>query len=86
MLTECCSQEKAYMTYYGNIAQRFCMIHRRWQDAFEGKISQEIQLYCMHLGAFQYPLHHLMRAGIDVAAVCYVACSYSIAAAVVTLV
>jgi MA3 domain len=40
MLTECCSQERSYLTYYGLIAQRFCMMQRRWQEAFEGARSR----------------------------------------------
>lgn len=34
MMIECCSQERTWLPYYGLIAQRFCMIHRRWQGAF----------------------------------------------------
>eukprot|EP00611_Tribonema_gayanum_P001502 TRINITY_DN1110_c0_g1_i1.p4 TRINITY_DN1110_c0_g1~~TRINITY_DN1110_c0_g1_i1.p4 ORF type:complete len:262 (-),score=148.13 TRINITY_DN1110_c0_g1_i1:152-937(-) len=40
MLTECCSQERSYLSYYGLIAQRFCMLHRRWQEAFEDAFGQ----------------------------------------------
>lgn len=34
MMIECCSQERTWLPYYGLIAQRFCMLHRRWQGAF----------------------------------------------------
>lgn len=34
MMIECCSQERTWLPYYGLIAQRFCMMHRRWQGAF----------------------------------------------------
>lgn len=34
MMIECCSQERTWLPYYGHIAQRFCMLHRRWQGAF----------------------------------------------------
>ena len=33
MLIECCSNERSYLKYYGLIGQRFCMIHRKYQDA-----------------------------------------------------
>mmetsp|Transcript_8557 Transcript_8557/g.12205 ORF Transcript_8557/g.12205 Transcript_8557/m.12205 type:complete len:1279 (+) Transcript_8557:142-3978(+) len=34
MLIECCSQERTFLRYYGLIAARFCLLHRRWSGAF----------------------------------------------------
>lgn len=34
MLIECCSQERTFLRYYGLIAQRFCLMKKRWKDAF----------------------------------------------------
>ncbi|KAL9190757.1 hypothetical protein ACHAXT_000463 [Thalassiosira profunda] len=35
MIVECCSQERTFLRYYGLISGRFCLLHERWQDAFE---------------------------------------------------
>eukprot|EP01133_Synstelium_polycarpum_P000237 gene237-287_t len=35
MVIQCCSQERTYLTFYGNIAQRFCMINRVYRENFE---------------------------------------------------
>ena len=35
MIIECCSQERTFLRYYGLISGRFCLLHERWQDAFE---------------------------------------------------
>ena len=35
MLVECCSNERSYLKYYGLLGQRFCMVHRKYQDAFD---------------------------------------------------
>ncbi|KAK9798931.1 hypothetical protein WJX73_002948 [Symbiochloris irregularis] len=35
MIIECCSQEKTYLNYYGLLAQRYCMLHQKWQGLFE---------------------------------------------------
>ena len=41
MITECCSQERTFLRYYGLIAARFCLMHKRWSDAFhESFIAQ----------------------------------------------
>ncbi len=34
MVIECCSQERTFLRYYGLIAARFCLMHKRWSDAF----------------------------------------------------
>jgi pre-mRNA-splicing factor CWC22 len=35
MLLECCSNEKSYLRYYGLLGQRFCMMHRKYQQSFD---------------------------------------------------
>ncbi len=35
MVIECCSQERAYSTFYGLIGERFCKINRLWTDNFQ---------------------------------------------------
>jgi len=35
MLIECCSQERTYMRFYGLLAQRFCMLDKVYQEAFD---------------------------------------------------
>lgn len=35
MIIECCSQERTFLRYYGLVSGRFCLLHERWQDAFE---------------------------------------------------
>mmetsp|Transcript_21343 Transcript_21343/g.35727 ORF Transcript_21343/g.35727 Transcript_21343/m.35727 type:complete len:602 (-) Transcript_21343:282-2087(-) len=35
MLVECCSNERSYLKYYGLMGQRFCMIHYKYQHAFD---------------------------------------------------
>ena len=35
MLVECCSNERSYLRYYGLMGQRFCMMHRKYQNAFD---------------------------------------------------
>lgn len=41
MIIECCSQERTFLRYYGLIAARFCLMHKRWSDAFhESFIAQ----------------------------------------------
>jgi len=35
MLVECCSNERSYLRYYGLMGQRFCMMHRKYQDSFD---------------------------------------------------
>jgi pre-mRNA-splicing factor CWC22 len=34
MIIECCSQERTFLRYYGLIAARFCLMHKRWSGAF----------------------------------------------------
>ncbi|CAM9586937.1 unnamed protein product, partial [Phaeothamnion confervicola] len=41
MLAECCSQERTYLAYYGLIAQRFCLMHHRWQEAFDASFEDK---------------------------------------------
>jgi pre-mRNA-splicing factor CWC22 len=41
MIIECCSQERTFLRYYGLIAARFCVMDRRWANAFhEAFIAQ----------------------------------------------
>jgi len=41
MIIECCSQERTFLRYYGLISARFCLLHRRWSNAFhEAFIAQ----------------------------------------------
>ena len=35
MIIECCSQERTFLRYYGLVSGRFCLLHERWQTAFE---------------------------------------------------
>ena len=35
MIIECCSQERTFLRYYGLVSGRFCLLHERWQNAFE---------------------------------------------------
>ena len=35
MIIECCSQERTFLRYYGMVSGRFCLLHERWQNAFE---------------------------------------------------
>ncbi|KAJ1023436.1 hypothetical protein NDA16_003053 [Ustilago loliicola] len=35
MIVECCSQERTYSKFYGNMGERFCKLHRKWSDNFE---------------------------------------------------
>ena len=35
MLTECCSQERTYLRYYGLLAQRFCFIDKMYAQLFD---------------------------------------------------
>lgn len=41
MMIECCSQERTFLRYYGLISARFCLLHKRWSNAFhEAFIAQ----------------------------------------------
>ncbi|GLE00359.1 hypothetical protein PINS_up009116 [Pythium insidiosum] len=44
MLLECCSQERTYLRYYGLLGQRFCMIKREYQDAFDECFAEQYSL------------------------------------------
>lgn len=35
MIIECCSQERTYDKFYGNIGERFCKLNRLWTQLFE---------------------------------------------------
>jgi pre-mRNA-splicing factor CWC22 len=35
MLVECCSNERSFMRFYGLIGQRFCLMKRQYQNAFD---------------------------------------------------
>nr|CDI53110.1 probable Pre-mRNA splicing factor cwc22 [Melanopsichium pennsylvanicum 4] len=34
MIVECCSQERTYSKFYGNMGERFCKLHRKWSETF----------------------------------------------------
>lgn len=44
MLIECCSQERTYLRYYGLLGQRFCLIKREYQDAFDECFMEQYSL------------------------------------------
>lgn len=44
MLIECCSQERTYLRYYGLLGQRFCLLKREYQDAFDVCFSEQYAL------------------------------------------
>ncbi|GAC93175.1 hypothetical protein PHSY_000738 [Pseudozyma hubeiensis SY62] len=39
MIVECCSQERTYSKFYGNMGERFCKLHRKWADTFAQSFS-----------------------------------------------
>ncbi|OQR92959.1 nucampholin [Thraustotheca clavata] len=41
MLIECCSQERTYLRYYGLLGQRFCLVRREYQVAFEDAFAAQ---------------------------------------------
>ena len=41
MLLECCSQERTYLRYYGLLGQRFCLLKREYQDAFDDCFKEQ---------------------------------------------
>ena len=43
MLIECCCNERSYQRYYGLMGQRFCMMHRKYQDAFDDSFVSQYQ-------------------------------------------
>ncbi|EEY64831.1 nucampholin [Phytophthora infestans T30-4] len=44
MLLECCSQERTYLRYYGLLSERFCLIKREYQDAFDECFAEQYSL------------------------------------------
>ncbi|CAI5737206.1 unnamed protein product [Peronospora destructor] len=44
MLIECCSQERTYLRYYGLLSERFCLIKRKYQDAFDECFAEQYSL------------------------------------------
>lgn len=44
MLIECCSQERTYLRYYGLLGERFCLIKREYQDAFDECFAEQYSL------------------------------------------
>ncbi|KAI9910365.1 hypothetical protein PsorP6_010754 [Peronosclerospora sorghi] len=44
MLIECCSQERTYLRYYGLLSERFCLIKREYQDAFDACFADQYSL------------------------------------------
>ena len=43
MLVECCSNERSYLRYYGLLGQRFCMMQRKYQNAFDEVFQTQYQ-------------------------------------------
>lgn len=43
MLIECCSNERSFLRYYGLMGQRFCMIHQKYQDAFDDCFREQYE-------------------------------------------
>jgi pre-mRNA-splicing factor CWC22 len=41
MLVECCANERSYLRYYGLMGQRFCMMHIKYQNAFDDVFLQQ---------------------------------------------
>ncbi|KAL7442652.1 hypothetical protein ACHAXM_011978 [Skeletonema potamos] len=41
MIIECCSQERTFLRYYGLVSGRFCLLHERWQDAFQSAFATQ---------------------------------------------
>jgi len=41
MLIECCSQERTYLRYYGLLGQRFCVMTKAWQEAFDKAFEEQ---------------------------------------------
>lgn len=39
MIVECCSQERTYSKFYGNMGERFCKLHRKWSELFAQSFS-----------------------------------------------
>ncbi|KAL4158586.1 hypothetical protein PRNP1_004362 [Phytophthora ramorum] len=44
MLIECCSQERTYLRYYGLLSERFCLIKREYQDAFDECFAEQYSM------------------------------------------
>lgn len=44
MLIECCSQERTYLRYYGLLSERFCLLKREYQDAFDECFAEQYSL------------------------------------------
>ena len=74
MLLECCSQERTYVSYYGLLGQRFCMINKVQQENFEkcfvqqysmihrletNKLRNVAKFFAHLLGTFALPWHVL---------------------------
>ncbi|KAF3901626.1 hypothetical protein ABW21_db0205813 [Orbilia brochopaga] len=53
MIVECCSQERTYAKFYGNIGERFCKLNRLWQDLFEKSFTNYFET--IH----RYEINHL---------------------------
>jgi len=43
MIIECCSQERTFLRYYGLISARFCLMHRRWREAFQASFTVQYE-------------------------------------------
>ncbi|RHY88684.1 hypothetical protein DYB35_008463, partial [Aphanomyces astaci] len=41
MLIDCCAQERTYLRYYGLLGQRFCLVQREYQAAFDDSFANQ---------------------------------------------
>ncbi|KAF0699386.1 Aste57867_10047 [Aphanomyces stellatus] len=41
MLIDCCAQERTYLRYYGLLGQRFCLVKREYQSAFDDQFANQ---------------------------------------------
>src|SRR5690606_12508401 len=40
MIIECCSQERTYSKFYGNLGERFAKLNRLWTDEFSASFDK----------------------------------------------
>ncbi|KAF0725002.1 hypothetical protein Ae201684P_009975 [Aphanomyces euteiches] len=41
MILDCCAQERTYLRYYGLLGQRFCLVQREYQSAFDDSFANQ---------------------------------------------
>jgi len=42
MLIETCTQEKGYLPFYGLVGQRFCLLDKAYQEAFDETFAKQV--------------------------------------------